>query len=419
MVEVSRLDNGLTVVADRVESVETATIGVWVGTGTRAESGASNGVAHFLEHMAFKGTARRSARDIAEEIEAVGGHMNAYTSRESTAYYVKVLKDDIPLAVDIIGDILQNPTLDLEEMERERSVILQEIGQVEDTPDDVIHDRFQAAAFSGQSMGFSTLGTPDTVRVMKRETLRAFMDSGYGAENMVLVGSGKVDGDALHRLADQAFGGLARGKRSRPEPARYTGGFSAEERDSEQVHFLMGFPGFGFDGDRHYAATLLSMVLGGGMSSRLFQEVREKRGLVYSIYAFASAFSDTGLFGVYAGTGPDEVRELVPVICNELLAVTDSLTDAEIARARAQVKAATVMALESTTSRADQLGSQMLVMGRPVPVEEQIRAIDALDRAELTQAARELFSAPPTIAAIGPLRGLEPPEAISARLRAA
>ncbi len=419
MVQLSRLDNGLTVVTDPVDTVETASIGVWVGTGTRAEIDQNNGVAHFLEHMAFKGTARRSALDIAEEIEAVGGHMNAYTSRESTAYYMKLMKEDIGLGVDMLADILQNPSFDPEELERERSVILQEIGQVEDTPDDVIYDRFQSSAFPGQSMGFATLGTPGTVRGMSRSALMGFMEEGYCAENMILVGSGKIAPGQLEDLAQDLFGNLPRGTRSRPQPSLYQGGTSIENRDSEQVHFVMGFPGFGYDTKRHYAATLLSAVLGGGMSSRLFQEIREKRGLVYSIYSFASAFSDTGIFGLYAGTGPEQIAKLVPVVCDVLMDSTETLTEAEITRAKAQLKSSTVMALESTSARAEQLGSQMLVMGRPVPIEEQIAQIEGLEASDLVNAARDIFAGKPTIAAIGPVDALEDYDAIARRLQAA
>lgn len=417
-VSVSTLGNGLRVVTDPVDSVESVSIGVWVGTGTRSESAANNGVAHFLEHMAFKGTERRSALQIAEEIENVGGHINAYTSRESTAYFVKLLKEDAALGVDILADILQNPTFDGEELERERSVILQEIGQAHDTPDDVIYDHFQETAFAGQAMGLPTLGRPATVGGMNRAHLVDFMAQGYRAGNMVVAASGKIDHDRLVALVEQSFGALPLGGAGSRPAARYTGGDYLERRESEQVHLLFGFPGSGVDREEHYAASLLSALFGGGMSSRLFQEVREKRGLVYSVYSFASAYSDSGLFGIYAGTGEQETAELVPVICDEIRRLPESLDAGEIARAKAQLKSSTVMALESTSARAEQLANQILMLGRPVSVEEQIARIDALTAEDLRDLAQRIFSGPLTLAALGPISRLAPYESIADRLAA-
>ena len=417
-VSVTALDSGLRVATDPVEHVETVSLGVWVGTGTRSETPANNGVAHFLEHMAFKGTGRRTAQQIAEEIENVGGHINAYTSRESTAYFVKLLADDAPLGMDILADILQNPSFDGEEMERERSVILQEIGQVNDTPDDIIYDHFQETAFAGQAMGLPTLGRPETVTGMTRDRLAEFMAQGYRADNMVVAASGKIAPERLVELAGNAFDGLPGGGAQDKPAARYTGGSYLETRPSEQVHVLLGFPGIGLESDEHYAAALLSSLFGGGMSSRLFQEVREKRGLVYSVYSFASAYSDSGLFGIYAGTGEEEAEQLVPVICDEIRRLPDTLTDAEIARAKAQLKASTVMALENTSSRVEQLANQILMLGRPVPVEEQIARIDALTASDLSSLARRIFDGTVTLTALGPLSNLASYESIAERLAA-
>lgn len=415
---VGSLPNGLRVVTDTVTSVETVSIGVWVGTGTRSETQANNGVAHFLEHMAFKGTARRTATQIAEEIEAVGGHMNAYTSRESTAYYVKLLKEDAGLAVDILADILQNPSFDQEELDRERSVILQEIGQAQDTPDDIIYDHFQETAYGGQTMGFPTLGSPRTVNAMTREQLTGFMASGYHGGNMVLVGSGKIAHSDMMALAERHFGALPAGQPVARVPSRYTGGVYVENRPSEQVHLLMGFPGVSIAEDDHYAASVLSTLFGGGMSSRLFQEVREKRGLVYSVYSFSSVYSDGGLFGIYAGTGEKETAELVPVICEEIRKLPDTISEDELQRAKAQMKSSTVMSLESTASRAEQLGNQMLLVGRPVPIEEQIARIDALTVEQLSRLSRRIFAGPLTLAAIGPVGLLESYDGVRGRLAA-
>ena len=418
MATVGILPNGLQVVTDTVESVETVSVGVWVGTGTRSETPANNGVAHFLEHMAFKGTARRTASQIAEEIEAVGGHMNAYTSRESTAYYVKLLKDDAGLAVDVLSDILQHPSFAPDELERERSVILQEIGQVQDTPDDIIYDYFQETAYRGQSMGYPTLGSPKTVSAMTRDQLADFMASGYYGGNMVLVGAGKITHAEMMDLAGRYFASVPGGGPAKRTPSSYTGGVFVEERPSEQVHLLMGFPGVGIADDQHYAASVLSTLFGGGMSSRLFQEVREKRGLVYSVYSFSSVYSDGGLFGIYAGTGEKETAELVPVICEEIRRLPGTISEEELRRAKAQIKSSTVMALESTAARAEQLGNQMLLVGRPVPVEEQLARIDALTVEDLAALARRIFSGPLTMAATGPVGHLESYDGVLGRLAA-
>ena len=293
-VEVTRLANGLTVASDPMPSVETASVGVWVDVGTRHEDAAINGVAHLLEHMAFKGTERRSAAAIAEEIESVGGHLNAFTTREHTAYYAKVLAEDVPLAVDIVADILQHSTFDEAELARERAVVLQEIGQAADTPDDIIFDHFQETAFPGQAMGRPVLGSAGIVAELPRNTVADYMHRNYGASGMVLAAAGRVDHQALVRLAERAFADLAPGERHRSEVARYSGGEFRETRDLEQVHVVLGFDGVSFHDRDQYAVSVFSAALGGGMSSRLFQEVREKRGLVYSIYSFGAFYFNDG-----------------------------------------------------------------------------------------------------------------------------
>lgn len=405
-VRITRLSNGLLVATDRMDSVETVSLGVWVGAGTRNERPEVNGIAHMLEHMAFKGTARRSAQAIAEEIEAVGGQINAYTSREQTAYYAKVLADDAPLAVDILGDILQNSTFEPAELERERTVILQEIGQAKDTPDDIIFDHFQAAAFPDQAMGRAVLGTADIVRHLKRPALLDYMGAEYGAGRMILAAAGRLDHEAIVGLAQRAFGALRGNDAARLEPALYRGGDLREERDLEQLHIVLGFKGIALDDPDFYPSSALSTLLGGGMSSRLFQEVREKRGLAYSIYAFGASYSDAGIFGVYAGTSADDAKELVSVIAGEMRAVAGKVTEAELARTRAQLKASTLMALESTGARCERLAQNLMVYGRIVPVEEIVTKIDAIDEAAVERVAARLLVSAPTVAAVGPLRQL-------------
>ena len=416
-VQVTKLANGMRVVTDRMESVETVSIGVWVDVGTRHEPAAINGVAHVLEHMAFKGTERRSALDIAAEIEAVGGHVNAYTSREHTAYYAKVLKADVGLAVDILADILQHATFDQTELERERTVILQELGQAQDTPDDIIYDLFQERAYPNQPMGQPVLGRADIIKSLPRDAVAGYMKSTYAAPGMLLVAAGNLSHDALLAMAERSFTALSLRSEARTEPARYEGGDLREARDLEQVHVLLGYPGFAFKDRDYFAASVVSTAFGGGMSSRLFQEVREKRGLAYSIYSFSHSYSDGGIFGIYAGTGEEEAAELMPVLGDELRQLAEGLSSEELARARAQLKAGLLMSLEGTTARSEQQASHMLVHGRPLDPQELVAHIDAVDEDAVVRVARRIAAGTPTIAALGPVGKLEEYARFAERLR--
>ncbi|HLJ63060.1 MAG TPA: pitrilysin family protein [Stellaceae bacterium] len=407
-VTVTTLPNGLRVMSDPLESVETVSLGLWVNIGTRNEPASVNGVAHFLEHMAFKGTKRRSALDIAAEIEAVGGHLNAYTSREQTAYYAKVLKEDMGLAIDLLADILQHSVFDAAEIERERTVILQEIGQTNDTPDDLIFDLFQEQAFPDQPMGRPVLGRAEIIRALTRDQVAGYLERHYAASGMVLSAAGNFRHETLVALAERAFRDLPASAAVLHEPARYQGGETRVPRDLEQVHIVLGFAGFGHADPDYYAAMVLSTALGGGMSSRLFQEIRERRGLVYSIHSFIHAFSDGGLFGVYAGTGEEEIAELMPVLCEELRRLDAGIAGDELQRARAQLKAGLMMSLESTSARAEQQASHMLIHGTPLMPQEMMARIDAVDGEQLLRVARRLRQVPPTLTALGPIAHLAP-----------
>jgi len=415
-VKITKLNNGLTIATDATPALKSAAIGIWVNVGARHEPVELNGVSHMLEHMAFKGTERRTARSIAEEIEAVGGHLNAYTSREHTAYVARVLSADVPLAVDIISDILQNSAFDQTELERERQVILQEIGQALDTPDDLIFDNLQEIAYPAQALGRTILGTPERVRGFRRDDLASYMSANYRGPTMILAAAGGVDHDDLVALAQKQLGGLGNGNVSSHDPAHYVGGDHRQERDLEQVHLLLGFDGVTYDDPDFYAMQVYATLLGGGMSSRLFQEVREIRGLAYSIYAFAASYVDTGLFGVYAGTGEAEVTELLPVIADELAKPVAGVSEDEVARARAQHKAGTLMSLESSSSRVEQLARQLLIFGRPIPLDEVVAKIDEVDASAIKRVAeRVVSSSAPSLAAIGPLGRLETYDRLKAR----
>jgi predicted Zn-dependent peptidase len=413
----TELGNGVRILTDHMASVESVSLGAWFGVGTRNEAPEVNGVAHLLEHMAFKGTKRRGPADIAEEIEAVGGHLNAYTSREQTAYYAKVLKDDVGLAVDILGDILQNSTFDEQELTRERTVVLQEIGQAADTPDDIIFDLFQETAYPGQALGRPVLGRAEVVGKMTRGTIVDFVEANYGGGQLVFSAAGNVDHEALVAAVEAGFGALASKQPAAVEPARYVGGELREERDLEQVHLILGFPGIAFHDPDFYAQQVFSMLLGGGMSSRLFQEIREKRGLVYSIYSFASAYHDGGLLGIYAGTGEQEVAELVPVVCEELAKLADADLEAEVTRSRTQLKSGLLMSREGTSSRCEQMAQHMLVYGRVMSVEEIVAKVDAVDPDSVRRVVKRLLAETPTLTALGPLSQLEPYDTLRGRLR--
>ncbi len=417
-IELSHLKNGLQIATDRIETVDTVSLGIWVDVGTRHEPAEINGVAHFLEHMAFKGTERRNALAIAEEIEAVGGHLNAYTSRESTAYYAKVLKEDVPLALDILADILQHSTFEPEELERERTVILQEIGQANDTPDDIIFDHFQECAFPDQAMGRPVLGRPEIIRRLGRDQVTTYLRDHYGARGMVLAAAGNLDHSRIVKLAEQLFADLPADRPVKTEAARYSGGEHREERDLEQLHLVLGFPGLTLTDPDFYAGSVLATAFGGGMSSRLFQEIRERRGLVYTIHCFGHSYRDGGLFGIYAGTGEEEAAELVPALCEEARKLADGLRPIELARAKTQLKAGLLMSLESTSTRCEQLAQHLLIHGTPFDPAEIVHRIEAVDDAAISRVVERWHTAQPTLTALGPLSRLEDFERVRARLAA-
>ena len=407
-VEVTRLPTGLTVVTDSMSHLQTSSLGVWVGSGSRDEQPDEHGISHLLEHMAFKGTKRRSARQIAEEIEAVGGDINAATSVETTAYFARVLKADVPLALDVLSDILANPTFDSAELTREQNVIVQEIGATEDTPDDLVFDFLQATAFPNQPVGRSILGTPETVCSFKDLHLRAYLTRNYRGPDMVVAAAGAVEHGEVVGEAERRFGQFNGPAAPVPQQGLFGGGARLEARDLEQVHIAIALEGLPQRDPNLYSMQVFANVLGGGMSSRLFQEVREKRGLCYAIYCYHAPYSDTGVFGLYSGTDAADLDELMRVVVDEIAAAAASITEAEIARAKAQMKAGMLMALESSGARAQQLASQIFAFGRPIPLQEIVERIENVTIDSTRAAGTALIArARPAIAALGPGKGLE------------
>jgi len=413
-IEMTTLPSGLRVVTCQMPHLETASLGVWVNTGARAELANEHGLSHLLEHMAFKGTRTRSAQQIAEEIEAVGGAVNAMTSFETTDYFARVLREHVPDALEILADILQNPVFAPEDMTREKQVILQEIAAVQDSPDDLVFELAQDAAFPDQPLGRSILGTPDSVRALTRDDLAAYRDAAYSAHRMVLGAAGAVDHQQIVSSAEKLFTAFPSTAERPLEPARFVGGHRNLKRNFEQSHLIIGFEAPSFRDKAYFTSMIYSVLLGGGMSSRLFQEARERRGLCYDIHAFAWGFSDSGFFGVHAATGDSSVEELVQVIMTELRAVAhDGPGAAELERAKAQLKASLLMSLESSEARAAQVARDTLVFGRQLTTKELIDRIEAVSAADVgALAAGFALAKQPVTASVGP-------DGVSERLREA
>jgi predicted Zn-dependent peptidase len=398
-----RLANGFRIVTEDMPGLKSASVGLWVEAGGRHETPEQNGIAHFLEHMAFKGTRRRSALRIAEEIEDVGGYINAYTSREMTAYYARVLSGDVVMALDVIADIVLNPLFRKADIETERHVILQEIGQALDTPDDIIFDWLHEVSYPDQPFGRTILGPEDRVSAFRKTDFAGFTGTHYGPDQMILSAAGGVDHDAIVAAAERIFGGLKPLGRPGVEPARFVGGERREEKDLEQVHFALSFEGPGYRDEKVYTAQVYATLMGGGMSSRLFQRIREDRGLCYAIYAQAAAYEDTGQVTIYAGTSAAEIGELTRLTLDEMKRAADDVTEAEVARSRAQLRAGLLMGLESPSSRAERNARLLSIWGRIPDPSEAVARIDAVDTAAVQAYAAGLTAARSALALYGPV----------------
>ena len=404
MLQIHSLSNGIRVITDPNPQAESVSLGVWVAVGERFESPADNGISHVLEHMAFKGTKARSAFDISREIEDVGGIVNAYTGRDMTAYYVKVLKKDWQLGLNIIADILQNSVMAPDELAREQGVIIQEINMNNDTPDDLIFDLYSKTAFPDQPLGRTILGSPENVRSITSERLLNYMHTQYTTDRLIISVSGDIDPQTFLELCEKSFTGFSSAKNKAAEPAHYVGGEIRQAKKNDQINLLLGFEGCSYTSPDYYTAALLASVFGGGMSSRLFQEIREKRGLVYTIYAFNSPETDSGTFGIYAGTGEKEVVELLPVLCDEINRLPDTLDDVEITRAKNRAKARILMRAENWSTHAESNATDMVIYNRVVPDNETIERIEAVTRDDLSALAKRIFAGRPTLASLGPVQ---------------
>jgi predicted Zn-dependent peptidase len=406
-VQITTLANGLTVVTHHMPHIETAAIGIWVKAGARDELPEENGIAHFLEHMAFKGTKRRTAQGIAEEIENVGGEINAATGMETTTYYARVMKEDWKLALDILNDIFIESVLDEDEMERERDVILQEIAAAHDQPDDLVFDLSQAASFGDHPLGRSILGPASLIETLSRDQMVAWRNRNYWASRLVVCAAGNVDHHAFAKETEKLFGHMERGSAPQRQSPVFASGSSIEQKPLDQTHIVLGFAAPNYRDPRIYQLQVLSSALGGGMSSRLFQEVREKRGLCYSVFAYGTSYEDVGQLGVYAATSPEHTPELIEVTADVMLSMGRSVTEKEVARAKAQLKTSLVMNLESASSRADQIARQYLAFGEIPDVSKLVKRIDAVEAENVRELAEDIFSATkPSLSAVGQLSSL-------------
>ena len=399
------LENGLRIVTCDRPNTETVSLGAWIKTGSAYEKEEGNGISHFLEHMVFKGTKNRTALQISEDIEDVGGQSNAYTSRECTAFYAKMLKEDTELALDVIADFILCPTFPEEELVKEREVVVQEIKQTFDAPDDIIFDYLQEKAFPNQPLGRAILGPAEKVRSFTSDTLNNYLKSNYAAENIVLCATGNIRHEKFAEMCRQRFQNFRKSTDFQILPQKYVGGFYAEKREIEQTHLALGFEGVDYYSDKYYPTMIFSTLFGGGMSSRLFQEIREKRGLVYTVYSFVNAHTQSGSFGIYAGTTPDELQQLIPAVTDEIKKVCqDKVSPKELERAKAQIKASLLMALESSSATSEAMARQTLLFNRVLPVEEIVEKIEKVSLEDIRETACRIFGSKPTYTLLGALK---------------
>lgn len=405
--QTTRLDNGLEVITDYMPSVESLCLGVWTDVGSRHEVRETNGIAHFLEHMVFKGTPTKTALDIAHSVDERGAHINAYTSKENTAYYIRSLAEDMPFSLNLISDIIQNPLFPEEELEREKGVVIQEIGMYLDTPDDLVFDDFAKQAYGDTSFGRNILGPVKTVSSFTQDDLTKYLKAFYHSGSMKIVASGRIDHDEFCTQVEKEFNALPyQDKINTFEPARYQGGVYLHKKELEQVHILLGYESCSYTDEDYPASQLLASLLGGGDSSRIYQEVREKRGLAYSTYAYQDSARDTGMFMIYAGTGVDVYTQTYDVLCQEIKKVLqDGIDIKELDRAKAQKRASLIMGAESSYMRADRAGRHALFYPALKDISETVQLYNNVTKEDIERCAKKIFMTRPTVTFLGDLDG--------------
>jgi predicted Zn-dependent peptidase len=388
------LHNGIRVVTEAIPTLDSVSIGIWITTGSRDERSGERGLSHFIEHLLFKGTEKRSAFDISRDIESVGGTINAFTGKEYTCYHAKVLKRDTPLAVDILADIVAHSVFDPQEIERERMVVLQEIKMVEDTPDDYIHDLFHRSFWGDHPLGYPITGVKENILSFQRDHITAFVQGRYTPDRMIVAAAGDLDHQQFVDLIEAQLGRL----QDRSSPSLREGAHGGKSRtqvayrDLEQVHFCLGTEGIPYDHRLRFAGHTLNTLLGGNMSSRLFQEVREKRGLTYSIYSFLSTYADTGLFGVYAGTTKDELQEVVALILQELQGIqAGRIREGDLSAAKEYLRGGMILSMEGSDGRMSRLAKDEICFGRHIPLEEVLRDLAEVSEGAIAEVVHEML----------------------------
>ncbi|SEN34225.1 pitrilysin family protein [Paenibacillus sp. OV219] len=398
-----KLSNGLRVVVEYIPTCRSVSFGIWVKNGSRNETPENNGVSHFIEHMLFKGTERHSAKDIADLFDGIGGNVNAFTAKEYTCYFAKVLDQHLPIAVDALADMFFNSQMDAGELAKEKNVILEEISMYEDTPDDKVHDEASRAAYGDHPLAYSILGLEERLSAMDSDSLRSYMKSSYRIDNTVIAVAGNVEEAGLIELLEKHFGGFSNvGSEIAVTTPTFSGQYLFHKKKTEQNHICITFPGCSIADPQLYAMILLNNAVGGGMSSRLFQEIREKRGLAYSVYSYHTSYADSGLFTVYAGTAPKQTKEVLDLTLEQMhdLAVK-GLSDAELHRGKEQLKGSLILSLESTSSRMNRLGKNELMLGRHYTLDEMLERIDSVQMSDIHAVTKRMLSVPFSVAMVG------------------
>ncbi|XEC97158.1 M16 family metallopeptidase [Paenibacillus tarimensis] len=397
------LKNGLRVVMENIPTCRSVSFGIWVRTGSRYETPENNGISHFIEHMLFKGTDKRSAKDIADLFDGIGGNVNAFTSKEYTCYFAKVLDQHLPIAVETLADMFFESRFDSAELEKEKNVILEEIAMYEDTPDDKVHDEASKAAFGDHSLAYSILGLEERLKAMDADALKLYMESNYRIDNTVISVAGNIDEPSVLKLLESHFGVFEqRGSGSESVAPVFKGDYLFHKKKTEQNHICLSFPGCSITDPQLYAMILLNNAIGGGMSSRLFQEIREKRGLAYSVYSYHTSYADTGLFTVYAGTAPKQTKDVLDLtveMMGELSA--NGLTAAELNRGKEQLKGSLILSLESTSSRMNRIGKNELMLGRHYTLDEMLERIDRVSMEDISAIISRMLAVPFSVAVVG------------------
>lgn len=403
MIKRHQLSNGVTLVTEPISSVRSVALGIWVKTGSRQEQPEHSGISHFIEHLLFKGTQRRSAKDIAEAFDSIGGNVNAFTSKEYTCYYAKVLDEHLDMALDVLSDMFFNSVFEPGEVDKEKNVVIEEIRMYEDTPDDLVHDLLTLAAYGEHPLGYSILGTEEVLTRMTVDQIKQYLASHYTISNTVIAIAGNIGDDVVEKVEGYFAQFQNREELAPVLSPTYISQSIYREKSTEQCHLCIGLPGLSFKSANLYPLILLNNALGGSMSSRLFQEIREKRGLAYSVYSYHSAFEDSGLFAIYAGTAPKQTDEVLSLITHILAEVKEKgLTEAELSKGKEQLKGSIMLGLESTSSRMSRIGKNELLLGRHLSLDETLTRIDKVTLEDIQALSREIFNHPFTVSLVGP-----------------